>query len=593
MERQVLKSPIIFTNKARCRDCYRCVRACPVKAIRMVQGQAYVVEERCVLCGACIRECPQGAKAYRHDAGGAALLLESGEPVAASIAPSFAAAYREWEWRRLPSALRRLGFAYVAETTVAATEIARQTMEHSRENPAVSHIASCCPSVVRYVERYVPDRVGGMVQLFSPMLAHARHIKHAGRARHVVFIGPCVAKKAEAERPGNAGIVDCVITFSELNEWLERGNISLAQLEESSFDETPAPAARYFPLGGGQLHAADVAPDVLSVSVLSVSGFSDVSEALALPGADAPRLIEPLFCGQGCVNGPGMAGPDNVFERRMRVLRYAHQCAEKPPAAANAATNEIPYPAVCTTFVAKPVPDDSRVTDAAIRGIYAKTGKLDPKNQLNCGACGYSTCRDKAVAVVRGMAEAEMCIPYMRYLAERRTDRIIETSPNGIVTLDENLRILSMNPAFRRLFMCSEAVLGRHISYLMDPDPFERLAAGVVARVECVSEHRNYRYVFHQIMYRLPEENQFVGIFVDVTETRANRDELGRLRAETLAQARELMEHQLKVAQQVTRFLGENTARGEELVEKLVRLVGDPNDGAKERQRSVPWATST
>jgi PAS domain S-box-containing protein len=243
--------------------------------------------------------------------------------------------------------------------------------------------------------------------------------------------------------------------------------------------------------------------------------------------------------------------------------------------------------------VAKPVPDDSRVTDAAIRGIYAKTGKLDPKNQLNCGACGYSTCRDKAVAVVRGMAEAEMCIPYMRYLAERRTDRIIETSPNGIVTLDENLRILSMNPAFRRLFMCSEAVLGRHISYLMDPDPFERLAAGVVARVECVSEHRNYRYVFHQIMYRLPEENQFVGIFVDVTETRANRDELGRLRAETLAQARELMEHQLKVAQQVTRFLGENTARGEELVEKLVRLVGDPNDGAKERQRSVPWATST
>lgn len=572
MDTQRTNSSVIYTNKARCRDCYRCVRVCPVKAIRMVQGQAYVMEDRCVQCGACIRECPQKAKVYRNDVERAVQLLGSGVRVAASIAPSFAAVYREWEWRRLPSALRRLGFSYVAETAVGAYEVAHQTAELAQDS-ARTVVASCCPAAVRYVELYKSDRVGDLAPIFSPMLAHARMLKEQRKADAVIFIGPCVAKKVEAQRPQAQGLVDCALTFTELGEWFERASIDLAQSEESAFDEVPASHhARLFPVAGGQLKSGDLDSDLLAPRTVSACGFEQVEESLKFSGNAGLDVLELLFCQHGCIDGPGVESACNLYERRMRVLDYARQRTGEKPGVSQPVDLKV-------SFTPQPVPDDSRITELAIQGIYQRTGKLDPQNRLNCGACGYPTCRDKAIAVLRGMAEADMCIPYMRYLAERRTDRIIETSPNGIVILDENLHILSMNPAFRKLFMCSEAVLGRHISYLMDPHAFEQLAAGTVPRVDAVVEHKNYNYVFHQILYALPDDDQFVGIFVDITETRSNKEQLERLRNETVAQARELMDHQLQVAQQVTKFLGENTARGEHLVEKLLQLVDEAPGG--------------
>jgi transcriptional regulator with PAS, ATPase and Fis domain len=188
------------------------------------------------------------------------------------------------------------------------------------------------------------------------------------------------------------------------------------------------------------------------------------------------------------------------------------------------------------------------------------------------------------VAVIRGLAEIEMCIPYMRRLAERRTDRIIETSPNGIVILDEHLDILSMNGAFRRMFVCSDAVAGKRISYLMDPEPFERLSTGRETMVEMTVRHERYNLVCHQILYPLPEERQYVGIFVNITHSRTSRKQLDELRAQTLLQARELLDHQVGLAQQIAQFLGESTARGEQLVENLMRLAsenGQSGDTAK------------
>ena len=207
-----------------------------------------------------------------------------------------------------------------------------------------------------------------------------------------------------------------------------------------------------------------------------------------------------------------------------------------------------------------------------------KDGKSRPEDQLNCGACGYSSCREKAIAVVRGMAEVEMCIPYMKNLAERRTDRIIETSPNGIVILDERLNILSMNPTFKKFFMCSEAVCGKRISYLMDPDPFEKLASGDKDKLELVVKHDRYNIICHQILYVLPEERQYVGIFVNITNSQANQTKLDHLRVQTIAQARELLEHQISMAQKMGQFLGESTARGEALVEKLMEMADEESE---------------
>lgn len=571
---------VVYTNKAHCRDCYRCLRVCPVKAIRMENGQAYVVEERCISCGTCIRECPQGAKQFRSDLERAARLIASDGVVAASVAPSFVAAFSKPEQKQLASALRRLGFSYVGETAIGAYHVAVETARVAQKDPGRTHVCTACPAVVSYVERYRPEIVGALAPVVSPMIAHARHIrgKFAGSPDvSVIFIGPCVAKKAEADRPEHAGLVNCVLTFSELLEWLEREGISLSQCEESRFDEEPYGDARFFPLVGGSIRTASMPTDVLASDVMSCSGFAEVREALdCARDANSPVVIEPLFCAQGCVNGPALPAKQGVYERRREVLDYASADRGRAPVA------EEPLPSLLTRFEGRKIAHEDGISEEAIREVLEKTGKASPENQLNCGACGYASCREKAIAVIQGMAELEMCIPYMKRLAEQRTDRIIETSPNGIVILDERLNIISMNPTFRKFFMCSDAVCGRPISYLMDPDSFEKLASGKTDLVRTIARHDRYNLVCHQILYALREEKQYVGIFVDITSNKANKEKLDQLRAQTLMQARELLEHQISMAQTMAKFLGESTAQGEALVDKLMLLAEDETAEGKD-----------
>lgn len=572
-------SQVVFTNKARCRDCYRCIRVCPVKAIRMSGGQAAVVAERCIACGMCVRECPQRAKSCRNDTERAERLFAPGVTVAASVAPSFAAAFAPFERRRLPSALRRLGFAYVGETAIGAHHVATRTAAIVAAHPERRHVSTACPAAVRYVERYRPELIPALVPVVSPMLAHARHIRRrfAGETR-VVFIGPCVAKKAEAERPEHAGLIDCALTFVELREWFGRAGIDLSACEESGFDEAPEGAARLFPLEGGGAFAAGWPIALPAGNVAVAGGFAEVRAALdGLRAPGAPRVIEPLFCVQGCVNGPAMPEGRNLYARRDDALEYAAQCPGKTPESRD--HGDLAARFAAPDAAATPPPAEER-----IRQVMEMTGKSREEDQLNCGACGYADCRDQAIAVLEEMAEPEMCIPHMRRLAERRVDRIIETSPNGIVLLDHNLCIIHMNPAFRRLFLCTDAVHGQPVSRLMDPEPFARLASGQERLIDAVVEHKQYNLVCHQVLYPLPEERQYVGIFHNVTTSRANQEKLDTLRARTVLQARELLEHQLRMAESLARFLGESTAKGEDLVEKLLLLTEESGEAAAKKR---------
>jgi PAS domain S-box-containing protein len=368
-----------------------------------------------------------------------------------------------------------------------------------------------------------------------------------------------------------------------LDEWIKRENISMSALEESSFDESPEGEARVFPLVGGSVRTASLTTDILAAEVVSVSGFSEVKEVLGSLTQSSATVIEPLFCSQGCINGPAIPGERNIYERRKEILAYAQANRGNAPA------EEKDYTELLTRFTPQVVDEQVNITEEAIRAILEKTGKSRPEDQLNCGACGYSSCREKAVAVIRGMAEVEMCIPYMKRLAEQRTDRIIETSPNGIVILDDHLNIIHMNPAFRRYFMCSEAVCGKRISYLMDPDPFEKLASGDQEFIEIVVKHERYNLVAHQILYPLKEEHQYVGIFVNITHSQTNQQKLDQLRAQTIMQAKELMAHQITMAQKIGQFLGESTARGEALVENLMRLAGDESKNPSEKGKGNNW----
>lgn len=588
MSSELQPGQVVYTNKAHCRDCYRCLRVCPVKAIRMENGQASVVASRCISCGTCIRECPQGAKTFRNDVEHAIRLISSGDTVAASVAPSFAAVFNGWEQKRLASALRQLGFAHVSETAIGAYHVAKETARIASNDKDHPHICTACPAVVSYVEQYEPDKVGLLMPLVSPMLAHAKHIHETlGEATKVVFIGPCVAKKAEAERPENQGLVDCVLTFTELLEWFDRAGINLAACEESNFSEDPEGDARYFPLVGGSMRTASLTTDCLAEDAVCVSGIGEIQEVLGSINAGRPVVIEPLFCTQGCVNGPAMPIIDNSYFRRDKILEYAGAHKGMTPMDVPARVD------LKAQFKASAI-TEIPITEEEIREVMEQTGKASPENQLNCGACGYASCRDKAIAVIRGMAELEMCIPHMKRLAEQRTDKIIETSPNGIVIVDRHLNIISMNPAFRHFFMCSEAVCGRPISYLMDPDPFERIASGKEDLIETVVTHPNYNLVCHEILYPLPEEHQFVGIFVNITRMQADKKKLDQLRGQTVIQARELLEHQIHMAQTIAKFLGESSAESEGLLDKLMLMAGDESsDSDTDSRYGKQWIKDT
>lgn len=576
-------TPVVFTNQARCRDCYRCVRICPVKAIRVEDGQAAVDSERCIACGSCVRECPQEAKSVRDDLARVRQLVTSGS-AAISIAPSFVAFFADWECARLPSALRQLGFKYVAETASGAWHVAQATARHVAENPGKAHLCSSCPAFVRYVERYRPQAASQLVPVVSPMLAHARLLRQElGAETNIIFAGPCAAKKAEADESEGAYRVDAALTFAELRAWFESAGIRLDACEESCFDETPGGTARLFPLEGGSLKTAEMVCDPTSAEALILSGAAEIQAALSEPLPRGVKLVEALFCPQGCIQGPVGGGGAPGVSAREHVLQYA---ASQPPGA----PPETGVP-LDMTYAASPIVEE-RYAEEVIRKVLARSGKFSREDELNCGACGYDSCRDNAIAVLQGLAEPEMCIPNMRLQAERRTDRIMESSPNGIVILDCRLHILGLNPSMKRMFACSDALLGQPISRLLDPQPFEDALAGTPPMVDATIRDPRYSLVYRHLIYRLPEDAQVVGIFVNLTEGTQSREALEHLQAETVMQAQELLEHQIHMAQTLTQLLGESTAQGETLVNKLVELAASSGNRNTAKDFS-PWSTDT
>jgi uncharacterized Fe-S cluster-containing protein len=319
-------------------------------------------------------------------------------------------------------------------------------------------------------------------------------------------------------------------------------------------------------LQGGLLKTGSIECDGTNADIIHVSGAHDVINLLDIPQNKWNfRVVEPLFCSGGCINGPGISIDKNIFLRKQDVISYAEKASA---ASLQDIDREIPAE---TGF------EDSRVSlvteevdENRINQVLEAQGKLNPEMQLNCGACGYESCRDNAIAVARGMAEPEMCIPYMRRLAQQRTDRIIETSPNGVVILDGELTILHMNQAFQRMFMCNSGILGRRISYLVDADGYEKLASGAADTYEAIKSKYGKKY--HEQLYKLPSENQYVGMYTDVTKIRFDEKQVDLIKKQTVEQAKELLDHQIRFSQEMAHFLGRSTARSEDLVTRLMDL---------------------
>lgn len=578
---------VVFTNKARCRDCHRCVRVCPVKAINVFQAQAFVVDELCIACGTCIEECPQGAKSFRKDTEKAREILDEQGSVSASIAPSFAAEYSPEEILRLPDALRKLGFSYVSETSMGAYYTAEKTKEYILSKPESTHLCTACPAFVSYVEKYQPALVDKLVPVISPMIAHAEILKQKHPMTKVIFIGPCVAKKREAFKPEYENLVDCVLTFTELNEMFASAGIDIGKCQISEFDKDVPGDARYFPLVGGLLKTAHLETGTVERSVVSVSGHADIMDILqSIENTQEPLLVEPLFCRQGCINGPGLNRLDTVFERRKKLMDYVHYKQSENIHELTSTPPSFTFEKE-TVFQKEELPLIRIPSEEEIFTVLKETGHENEEDRLNCQACGYHSCTERAIAVINGMAEREMCIPYMRILAEQKTDSIIETSPNGILILDKELNIISMNPAFKKYFQCTDNVIGKRISLIMDSEPFERLATTGTKIIKETVKHEKYGVVCYEIFYEIEHEQQYAGVFVNITEYITSEKRLEALKFSTVEKAKELLENQIRFAQEMSKYLGENTARGEELVDHLLKIANEK--GMAEHEKDWLW----
>ncbi len=555
---QTGKNSIVFTLKAKCRDCYKCLRHCPVHAIGIKDSQAYVEADRCIQCGNCVKICPQNAKTYRNDLGLAKELVKSNKAYV-TIAPSFAATYTGWETMRVPSALRKLGFIKAFETSEAAplsAKMAKKIMDETNRGGAYT----ACPVVANYVEKYKPEKLSWLLDISSPMILHGRALKDAyGSDIKVIFIGPCIAKKGEAEREGNNDSIDAVLTFEELAQWMSQEGVTLKECEESSFDKIGTQSfSRFFPLPGAMSKSAGM--DEKKGEFITASGSQNVMELFDFDFENQRIGAEPLFCAEGCINGPCIGTDCNLFERRMNLTKYAGEQKK-------AESFEVPDIKLSSEY-AKDVIETAEVSEDAIYEVYKNTGKLDESQRLNCGACGYPSCRDMAVAVINGNAEEEMCIPFMRRMAQARGDMLMETTPNGVVIVDEKLRILSTNKAFKKDFLCGDAVIGKEISYLLPVNDFEEIAGG---KSQLVNNIINcYGKVYHQILYPLPQENKYAGIYSDITQHKLSEKKLENIKKETARQAQLLLENQLDMARKMAEFLGKSTAKSEEIVEKLI-----------------------
>ena len=548
-------------KKSNCKNCYKCIRHCPVKAIRFSGNQAHIINNECILCGQCFVVCPQNAKEIVDETEKAKVLLQSGDPVFVSLAPSFVANYPGVGIGAMTRALKQLGFQDVEETAIGATMVKAEYERMLREEARDIIITSCCHSINLLIQKYFPAALEYLADVVSPMQAHCLDIKRRYPNAKTVFIGPCVAKKDEAEH--YAGIVDAVLTFEELTQWLKRENIEL----EKEMDANDCSRARFFPTSGGVLKTmTNRHPDF---SYLALDGVENCIAALKeiVAGKVHKCFIEMNACVGSCVGGPIM--------EKYSAARIQDYLA----VAAYAGTKDFPVEQPDSLELKKGfniiAHEAVEPTESEIYSVLRQMGKFRPEQELNCGSCGYNTCREKAIAICQGKAEISMCLPYLKDKAESFSDTIVENPPHGLIVLNEKLEVQQIHGAARRLMNIRSAsdVMGAHVARILDPEVFQN----VLNTRRNILSHRVYlaeykRYVDLAVMYDY-DSRLLIGIMRDVTEEEMAREKKEDISQKTIEVADRVVEKQMRIVQEIASLLGETAAETKIALTKLKESI--------------------
>ena len=551
-------------KKSNCKNCYKCIRHCPVKAIRFSGNQAHIIGNECILCGQCFVVCPQNAKQIVDETEKVKVLLQSNDKVIVSLAPSFIANYEGVGINAMRDALQKLGFYEVEETAIGATIVKNEYDRMLKEDSRDVVISSCCHSVNLLIQKYFPAELEYLADVVSPMQAHCMDIKKRFPGAKTVFIGPCVAKKDEAEH--YEGIVDSVLTFEELTNWFKEENIE----PKTEMDSSPESKARFFPTAGGILKT--MAQDAPGYTYMAVDGIENCIDALKdiESGKIHKCFIEMSACAGSCTGGPVM----EKYHRSSPVKDYitiADFAGDKDFDVVQPDSIELKKH---FEFIEHRLQQPS---ETEIFNVLRQMGKFKPSDELNCGSCGYNTCREKAIAICQGKAEISMCLPYLKDKAESFSDTIVKNTPNGLIVLNENLEVQQVNESARNIMniRSSSDILGDQVIRILDPTDFIQVRnTGRSIRNKRVYLAEYKRYVEQSVVYD-KDSHLLIGIMRDVTDEEIQREKRESISRQTVEVADKVVDKQMRIVQEIASLLGETAAETKIALAKLKESISD------------------
>ena len=575
-----METPPIYTDKTECQDCYKCVRECPVKAIKVEEGRAEIIADRCILCGHCTDVCPAGAKKTRDDLSRVKRLLASGKKVVASLAPSFTSEFFPASSAQVIRGLKELGFYGVSETALGAQEVSSHAARLLSESGNEIHLSSACPAAVDFIRKYLPEYAGFLNRFLSPVLSHCRLLKREfGESAAVVFIGPCIAKKKEADT--HPFLLDAVLTFEDIARWCEEKGLVLDALETCAQDQFIPHRAKegaLYPIHGGMIAGMKDNCLVHDKFLSAYSGIKNVKDALADARQNVlshPVFIELLACEGGCISGPKCGKKNGTMRKRQSVLEYAEYDAAPVP--------RRPSIDISEQIAPEPVPERC-FSDEDVQAALKTIGKYTVKDELNCSGCGYDSCRDFAAALLSGKAEKTMCVSYMRKLAQNKANALMKTMPSGVVIVSDELKIIESN---------------KHFAKLLGPEAEALYEARPGLEGACMKKITAFSHVFEHVLetgqdivdkiirlsdrvVRLSvftiERGRIVGALLnDITEPSLRKEHV-------IKKTRQVVKKNLAIVQKIAYLLGENAAETEIILDSIVESFGaEPQNKGKTR----------
>lgn len=560
---------IINFSKANCKNCYACVRACPVHAIEVKKEQAQIMQERCIGCGKCLKACPKNAKQVKTELENVKQYMKE-EVVAASLAPAFAALFGD-QSHKIPAVLKKLGFKYVEETVVGAEMVTRAYEAYGKMPGDQCYITSCCPTVNALIQKHYPEILPYLIPVVSPAACHARILKKKyGKEVKVVFIGPCLSKKIEGNEEE---AIDAVLTFDELEQWIKEETIDLTDLPLMPFDDLNT-RQRQYPIVGGVTKTID--QDKLPRKIIQIDGVEECMDMMEhiQKGNFKNTLLEVHGCRHSCVSGAGMPQDNvNVYERKERIKTYAQRDQETSDEMEEDQTS-----LVASVDLHKDFPSLRKMlkepSEEMIQTILSSIGKETKLDELNCGSCGYHTCREKAVAVYNGMAEPNMCLPFMRQKAETLTNVLFEATPNMIIMVNNELEILEVNPAAKQFFeVQGESLKGFPIDVLLDVALFKTVQSTKKNILNQKGALKDETALVIQSVIWSEYQEVMLWIANDVTKDEELARQLKNMKIEAIDMAQQVINKQMTVAQEIASLLGETTAETKVTLTKLKQLI--------------------